>query len=943
MESEKAAVLLVDDQPNNLLALEAILGGMGLDLVRARSGEEALMRVLDADYAVILMDVQMPQMDGFETASLIRERDRSKQTPIIFLTAFQSDEGQVFQGYKLGAVDFLSKPIVPTMLRSKVGVFVELFRKAQQLRLQAAQLHESQKREYARELVEEKRRWELERFSEEAARERQLALDMTQKAEELSRTVAERARAEEQLHQRAAQQAIVAELGQRALAGLGLSALMDEALAKAAGNLKVDFGVVKELAPDGRSLVVRAGLGLGLAGDEHHTVGVGTASLGGFTLLSGEPVIVEDLAAEARFSVSSILRERGAQSGLCVIIQAEDRQFGTLEVLDDRPRTFSADDVNFLQSMANVLAAAVQRKRDEQDLAAIRDELAVQLADMTRLHALGARLSNSLELSNVLAEVLASVTELQGTDRGVLMLRDRGRDSMTTAASVGFTAEEIDATEEAVIAACPGEPIAAIICGGLLVADSRTDPVLVPHLEAAIRAGCHAARSTPLYPSGAERIATLATDCPRPHRPTHPETRLVELYARQAAEFIDNARLYRELREADRHKEEFLAMLAHELRNPLAPLTNALHLLRQDTLDADDAEQVRDIAERQVRHLTRLVDDLLDVSRINIGKIQLQKGRVDLGAAVARAVDSVRPLIESRGHDLAISLPEEPVTLEADSSRMEQVLSNLLNNAAKYTEPGGRIDLQAGREGDHAFVRVRDNGIGIAPELLPRVFDLFTQEERSLDRSQGGLGIGLTLVRRLVEQHDGQVVATSAGVGRGSEFLVRLPLGPAVGGAATDHGPETTAGPVEVVPKPRARGGRQQGRGPPPGAAAPLVRPSGDFGPRRPDRPGRGHRQPARRRLPGHRVAGHGRIRSGPSTPGARRPQSCPPRGPDRLWARRRHAPFPRGGLRPSPGQAGGPEVRERPARPSSAPGAAAGGLNESIKRPTRGRVNGDS
>ena len=803
MESErKAAVLLVDDQPHNLLALEAILGGMGLDLVRARSGEEALMRILDADFAVILMDVQMPGLDGFETATLIRERDRSQHTPIIFLTAYQSDESQVFQGYKLGAVDFLSKPIVPTVLRSKVGVFVDLFGKAEQVRIQAEQLHQGQRREHERELVEEKRRWEIERFREEASRERKAAEAMAQKAEELSRTVAERARAEEQLRERAAQQAIVAELGQQALSGLDLPALLDRALAQATGNLKVECGVVEELAPDGASLAVRASLGLDLAGGEFPRVGVGTASMAGFTLLSGEPVVVENLRTEARFAVSPLLRDRGVRSGLCVAIQGGARRFGALAVLDGRTRGFSLDDVHFLQAVANVLAAAVQRKRDEQDLAAIRDELAVQLADMTRLHALGARLSNSLELPKVLEEVLSAVTELQGTNRGVLMLQDRGRDIMARAASVGFTAEQLGAAEGSVAGAPPGETITAVIGGGQVVEDARMDTVFVPHLAAALGAGGHAVCRTPLLTSGGVLIGTIATYFSRPHHPTDRETRLVELYARQAAEFIDKARLYREIREADRHKDEFLAMLAHELRNPLAPLTNALHMLRPDGLEGAEAEEVRAIAERQVRHLTRLVDDLLDVSRINNGKIQLRKGRVDLGAAVARGVDSARPLIESRRHELSVALPAEPVPLEADAARLEQVLSNLLNNAAKYTEPGGRIDLQAGRDGDEAFVRIRDTGIGIAPELLPRVFDLFTQEERSLDRSQGGLGIGLTLVRRLVELHGGSVVASSGGVGRGSEFVVRLPSGPVVeedrpagvpGGAPT--------GPEDATPK----------------------------------------------------------------------------------------------------------------------------------------------
>jgi CheY-like chemotaxis protein len=254
---------------------------------------------------------------------------------------------------------------------------------------------------------------------------------------------------------------------------------------------------------------------------------------------------------------------------------------------------------------------------------------------------------------------------------------------------------------------------------------------------------------------------------------------LVELYARQAAESIDNARLYRTIREADRHKGEFLAMLAHELRNPLAALWNALYLLRSVGMDDPAASQARDVAERQVRHLARLVDDLLDVSRISSGKIQLRTEPVDLREAVARAVEIVRPLVEARRHEMLVSLPEESTVLEADTARLEQVLSNLLNNAAKYTEPGGRIELEAVGEGPEIIVRVRDTGIGIAPELLPRVFDLFTQAERSLDRSQGGLGIGLMLARRLVELHGGSITASSAGVGRGSEFVVRLPIGSA--------------------------------------------------------------------------------------------------------------------------------------------------------------------
>ena len=522
-------VLLVDDQPNNLLALEAILHGMGLNLVRACSGEVALMRVLDADFAAILMDVQMPGMDGFEAAALIRDRDRSRHTPIIFLTAFQSTEAQVFQGYALGAVDFLSKPIVPTVLRSKVAVFVELFEKTEQVKRQAARLNETQRREHERELTEEKRRWELERLRGEATRERKTAQELKQKAEELSRTVAERVRAEEQLHERAAQQAIVAELGQRALVGTDLPALLDESIAQAAGHLKVELGRIMELAPEGGTLVVRASTGWDEETGSNATVGEGTASLASFTLLSEEPVVVPDLRTETRFAISPLLHDTGAKSGLSVIIQGRDRPFGTLEVFSVQTRLFTQDDIHFLQAVANVLATAIQRKRDEQELVAIRDALAIQLADMTRLHALCARLSNNLELAPVLEEVLAAVSGLQGTDRGVLMLYDGQRDAMLKVASVGFTAEQLDLVGGADTEVRPGETRMAVLRRGLVVGDTQSDPAFTPHLPAELRAGYHAVCSTPLLTTGGELIGTICTYFPRPHRPTDRETRLVEL------------------------------------------------------------------------------------------------------------------------------------------------------------------------------------------------------------------------------------------------------------------------------------------------------------------------------------------------------------------------------------------------------------------------------
>jgi PAS domain S-box-containing protein len=239
------------------------------------------------------------------------------------------------------------------------------------------------------------------------------------------------------------------------------------------------------------------------------------------------------------------------------------------------------------------------------------------------------------------------------------------------------------------------------------------------------------------------------------------------------------------LRESDQRKNEFLAMLAHELRNPLAPIQNAVAVLRLlGPADGDTAE-ARAIVERQIKQLVRLVDDLLDVSRIAQGKVELRRSRFDLAQAVAEAVQTTAALFEAQGHQLELSVPEAPLPLEADEARVVQVLVNLLNNAAKYTDCGGHVRLTVRREGGEAVIAVQDDGVGIEPAMLGKVFDLFTQIEGARDRSQGGLGIGLTLVRQLVELHGGRVSVRSEGKGKGSTFEVRLPALPSAATATT--------------------------------------------------------------------------------------------------------------------------------------------------------------
>ena len=231
-----------------------------------------------------------------------------------------------------------------------------------------------------------------------------------------------------------------------------------------------------------------------------------------------------------------------------------------------------------------------------------------------------------------------------------------------------------------------------------------------------------------------------------------------------------------ELAEADRQKNEFLAMLAHELRNPLAPMRNALHVLSMPEVPEDTAQRALGMMGRQLNHMIRLVDDLLDVSRIIQGKIDLRKEVIDIASVVGRAVETAQPVIDARRHCLSVELPREPVFVEGDPLRLAQVIANLLTNAAKYSPPESPIDLTVREEGGQTVLRVRDRGIGIAPELLPQVFDLFVQADASLARSEGGLGVGLTLVKRLVEMHGGMVSAASEGLGKGSEFAIRLPL-----------------------------------------------------------------------------------------------------------------------------------------------------------------------
>lgn len=403
------------------------------------------------------------------------------------------------------------------------------------------------------------------------------------------------------------------------------------------------------------------------------------------------------------------------------------------------------------------------------------DRLASELRAMTRLQQVVARLLVCPDLGTALNEVLDATITLVGSDMGTVQVLNPQTKMLEIVAHRGFKDDFLDHFRT--VSVHGGTSCGRAMKDGqrVIIEDVQTDPEHEPHLQVAIANGWHGVQSTPLMGRNRELLGMLSTHYRQPYRPSERDLRILDLYARPAADFIERIRVEEALREADCRKNEFLAMLAHELRNPLAPIRNAAQILQ---LGGDEraVRAVSDMMDRQVGQMVRLVDDLLDVSRISRGKIELRKERVELASVVHHAVEAAHSLYESMNHDLTVTLPSQPIYLNGDPTRLAQIVGNLLNNACKFTDTGGRIRLTVEREGEQAVIQVRDSGIGIAADQLPRIFDMFTQVDCSLERSTSGLGIGLSLVKNLVEMHGGTVEVHSAGLGQGSEFVVRLPV-----------------------------------------------------------------------------------------------------------------------------------------------------------------------
>lgn len=408
--------------------------------------------------------------------------------------------------------------------------------------------------------------------------------------------------------------------------------------------------------------------------------------------------------------------------------------------------------------------------------------LTARLGQLETIYRLSAALSRADEVEEIVEAAMDGIIDAVSADRASVLLFD-AEGVMRFRGWRGLS----EAYRRAVDGHSPWTP-SDVDARPITIGDAAADESLADLHDVVLDEGIRALAFIPLVSSG-RLVGKFMVYYDRPRELTEQEMHVCETIGGHVAYAIERARTQRalregeeRLREADRRKDEFLATLGHELRNPLAPLHNMLQVMRRADLDAELLRRARDTMERQVEQLVRLVDDLLDVNRISRGEIRLRKERVELADLVSRTVQDVRSSGDEGAVEWEIALPQEPLHLDADPVRLSQVVDNLLRNARKYTGPGGRIRVAVERAAGHAVVRVRDTGVGIEAERLPRIFDMFYRSGAGADGAQaGGLGIGLALVKNLVELHEGEVEGYSAGPDRGSEFTVRLPLGEAAG------------------------------------------------------------------------------------------------------------------------------------------------------------------
>ena len=536
----------------------------------------------------------------------------------------------------------------------------------------------------------------------------------------------------------------------------------------------------------------------------------------------GQPVIFGSASADARYRDHPTPRRYGFESYLSIpIVRGDGSFFGTLCAIDPAPAKL--DDPNVretMQLLAQLVATgldaqdlddqrkaalstaaetAQQLQHENQRIAALLSErdlaeaaIKRELKDTRQLRDVAASLIGADGGSALYNEILNAAIEIADADAGTIQLLDPATHSLSFLASRGFSPEIIE--HYACVDASSGSPCGVALATGkrsFVVFDDPEAPDPDGSNRLHLEAGMRCAQSTPLISRSGRPLGMFSTHWRKRRELSERELRFLDLLGRQAADLMERQQVQdallaseRELREEARRKDEFIAVLAHELRNPLAPIRSGIHLLRRAANDPQLLERVRPMMERQVNHIVRLVDDLLDVSRISSGKIQLRKEKVSLQSLVDSALEAHRGAIAASGIAIQVELDDPARELDVDPTRVSQVISNVLHNAAKFTSRDGTITVRSalepvhGRTGWEQVIRITDTGVGIAADVLPTIFELFTQAGSGSSVQHGGMGIGLALARRLMTLHGGAIGAASAGPGQGSEFTIRIPVAP---------------------------------------------------------------------------------------------------------------------------------------------------------------------
>jgi PAS domain S-box-containing protein len=769
---QRASILLVDDQPARLLTYEAMLSGLGLHCVRALSGREALEKLLQQEFAVIILDVHMPEMDGFEVARLVREHPRMERTPIIFVTGVNVSEFDRLKGYEVGAIDYIAVPVVPEILRSKVALLVELHQRRSELKALNRALQEARaeaEAQHAATLAEQSARLNAV-FQHpdqivvilQAMRDASGAitdwkyLDANTKAEAfigLSRD-------------EIVGRSITEVYSERATRANAICTQVLEAQEPLRYEIRYrDIDLLITVFPGGRDLVISSAVDI--TERKRAEALLRDAARRNRALLENAPMGVAHVTMDGQFEYANDalcqmlgysvdeLRTKTWQEVTHPDDVAEDKLRGarvlageaTHYILDKRYvrkdgshvwvsmfGNFVRDDAGVpVQGIAIILDITARRRADE----ALRQSQE-RLLVAKRAAGLG------IHDWNVSAGTIQwdeRVYELWGIDPATPVTYEVFASALHP--------EDVQLSQQAVDRALDPAGEGHYACVYRVI--NRTDG-LTRWVEAMGRVFFEDGRAV--------RLVGTVQDVTHQHQ-------------------MQDA-----LKQADRRKDEFLAMLAHELRNPVAPIRNAAEGLSR-LVQAEQPRALVSMIQRQSAHLSRILDDLLDVARITQGRIELRREVTSVAKAIELAIDSVQPQIDAKRHRLTIERGPEPLHVHADKVRLEQCVTNLLTNAAKYTDEGGSIRIKTYAEPAFAVIEVADSGVGIAPEFVPRVFDLFAQSERSLDRSQGGLGIGLSICKQLIEMHGGTITCDSPGVNQGATFTLRLPLFAAASEPAT--------------------------------------------------------------------------------------------------------------------------------------------------------------